>query len=160
MRVVAVLCTMVAASVVAAAETPAPATGAAAEILKIHEGLIASHLAGDVAGILAAEADEYTVVSRGEIRFPRKAERVAQFTSYLQSIEFTEYRDLVPPLVRVSDDGTLGWLITQAVIAGTQRDETGDPIPVESVWAWVELYEKRDGEWVRVGEVSNRQPGE
>ena len=28
----------------------------------------------------------------------------------------------------------------------------------ESVWAWIELYEKQEGEWKRIGNVSNRKP--
>jgi hypothetical protein len=135
-----------------------PSATAAKEILRIHEDLIASHLKNDAEAILAAEADEYLVVGRGEVRFPTRADRLEQFKSYLESIEFQEYSDLMTPIVRVSEDGTAGWLITQARIVGTQKDQDGNPIRTESIWAWIELYEKHGGSWLRVGEVSTKKP--
>jgi hypothetical protein len=65
-------------------------------------------------------------------------------------------------IVRVSDDGTLGWLIAQVEIIGTQAADqaAGDDerVRIDSVWAWIELYEKKDGRWYRVGDVSNVRP--
>lgn len=128
------------------------------EILTIHKDLLASHLRNNVAGVLKAEADKIVVVSRGEVLFPTKVERAMQFERYLKQVEFEEYRDLISPIVRVSKDGTLGWLIAQVRIVGTQTDSDGTSIPIESTWAWIELYEKHDGRWFRVGEVSNVKP--
>ena len=86
------------------------------------------------------------------------AQRVPQFEEYLQNTEFDEYRDLIDPIVRVSADGTLGWLICQVEMVGTYKGMSGDDAKLDAVWAWVELYEKRDGRWLRVGEVSNVRP--
>jgi hypothetical protein len=127
-------------------------------ILAIHEELLKSHLENDPEGVLTSEADGVVVVSRGEVLFPTKSERMVQFTRYLDRVEFERYRDVIPPLVRVSEDGTLGWLIAQVAIAGGYKGEDGERIPIESTWAWIELYEKRDGRWFRVGEVSNEKP--
>jgi hypothetical protein len=63
-------------------------------------------------------------------------------------------------VVTVSDDGTLAWLVCQVRIEGTRTPPSGEPRPVDSTWAWIELYEKREGEWVRVGNVSNMKPVE
>ena len=62
------------------------------------------------------------------------------------------------PVVRVSEDGTLGWLIAEVEVRGTQVAEDGASTPIESVWAWIELYQKMNGEWSLVGNVSNRRP--
>ena len=74
------------------------------------------------------------------------------------------YRDLIDPIVRVSKDGTSGWLIAQVEIMGTRaaggEKANGERTRFHSVWAWIELYEKRDGRWYRVGEVSNVRPRE
>ena len=128
------------------------------QILAIHRGLIASHLNRDAKAIVAAEADEITVVSRGDVLLLKKADRLAQFENYLSQVEFKEYRDLVAPTVRVSEDGTLGWLIAQVRIRGSGRDNDGIIAPFEWTWAWIELYEKQSGKWLRVGEVSNMKP--
>ena len=125
------------------------------EVLKLHGELLESHMKYDAHGVLAAEPDDIVVVSRGEVLFPSKVERIFQYEQYLKSTEFKEYRDLIRPIVRVSDDGTLGWLIAQVRIVGTRSRSNGEKTPIDSVWAWIELYEKRDGRWFRVGEVSN-----
>ena len=35
--------------------------------------------------------------------------------------------------------------------------EVGDDVPFDWTWAWIELYEKRGGRWVRVGNVSSQK---
>ena len=108
--------------------------------------------------MLAAEAEEITVVSRGEVTRISKKERMEQFAAYLAGTEVTEYRDLSPPVVRVSGDGTMGWLIARVRIAGIRSTDEGGREPFESTWAWIELYEKCGNAWVRTGEVSNMEP--
>ena len=110
-------------------------TGDVKEILKLHKGVLESHIGNDVNGILASESEQIVVVSRGEVQFPSRSERVKQFKQYLKGVEFEEYRDLISPIVRVSDDGTLGWLITQVKITGTHNNSDGKQIPFESIWS-------------------------
>jgi hypothetical protein len=59
------------------------------------------------------------------------------------------------PIVSVSADGTLGWVVVQVRARGVQGDAKE---PLAFVSAWIELYEKRKGRWVRVGNVSNFKP--
>ncbi len=87
--------------------------------------------------------------------------------------EFSTYRDLAPPIVRLADDLSQGWLMAQVEVAGTQRTAAGEET-FRSVWAWVELFERdedgtwsgaaierdEDGTWLWVGNVSNAQPPE
>jgi hypothetical protein len=151
---------MVAATEHVSADTTAgqPGNVDAEAILKIHQDLLDAHLSNDAAAVLAAESMDPVVVSRGEVLHPKRADRKQMFDGYLSSIEFERYRDLIDPIVRVSDDGTLGWLICQVEIVGKHKGISGDSAQLNSVWAWVELYEKRDGQWIRVGEVSNVRP--
>ncbi|UCC48977.1 MAG: hypothetical protein JSV41_02035 [Gemmatimonadota bacterium] len=128
------------------------------EILKLHEALLESHIRYDVDGVLAAESEQLVVVSRGEVEFPTREERFHQFERYFESVEFEQYRDLIGPIVRVSDDRTLGWLIAQVKIAGRQTSSDGEQVPIDAIWAWIELYEKHDGRWSRIGEVSSVRP--
>ncbi len=128
------------------------------KILQLHREVIEAHKAGDAEEILAVESDEIVRVMWGEVRFPQREERARLFEHYLQNTEFEEYRDLIDPIVRVSDDGTLGWLIAQVEIVGTQIRGDGERVRIDSVWAWIELYEKIDGRWVRVGDVASVKP--
>jgi hypothetical protein len=129
-----------------------------ARLLALHEQAIRAHLEGDVDTLLAPETDEYVLVSRGELLFPTLAERAAQFGPYLAETEFTTYGDIVPPVVTVSDDGTLGWLVCRVRVEGTRTSASGETQPVDSTWAWIELYRKIDGRWRRVGNASTLAP--
>lgn len=127
-------------------------------LLAKHEFVLEAHRTGDVPGWMASEADTVISANRGTITFSAAAERRAMRERYLGSTTFSMYRDLRPPIVKVSDDGTLGWVIAEVEIRGVQTGDDGTETPVDSIWAWIELYEKRDGEWKAIGNVSNMRP--
>jgi hypothetical protein len=124
-------------------------------LLSLHATILRAHRENDLPAWMAAEADRFVLVNRGEITYPTKAERESVMAPYLKKTKFREYRDLVPPIVRVSKDGSLGWLIAQVAAAGVQTDASGKEKPIAFTAAWIELYEKQGGRWVGVGNVSN-----
>jgi hypothetical protein len=137
----------------------APAAKADADILRsLHEKVMLAHRQGKASLILEDEAPDYVQANRGEVARPTVEERTSRFRDYLGNTRFEEYRDLVEPVVRVSSDGTLGWVIVQVEARGTQMKPGGGSEPLEFVSAWIELYEKRAGRWYRVGNVSNFKP--
>lgn len=124
----------------------------------LHATVLRAHRESSVAMLLADAAEDFVQANRGEIAHPTPDERRARFASYLGRTTFEEYRDLVDPIVKVSKDGTLGWVIAQVRGRGVQRTDTGGTEPLEFTSAWIELYEKRGGRWVAVGNVSNFKP--
>lgn len=131
---------------------------AASQLLALHREVIAAHRARDADMIVARESGDYVVANRGEVTFPSLEQRRERLGRYLGSTRFTEYRDLVAPVVQVSPDGRLGWVIAQVEAKGVQQQGDGSSEPLEYVSAWIELYESRDGRWFRVGNVSNFKP--
>lgn len=131
---------------------------AASQLLALHREVIEAHLAGDAGMIVARESGDYVVANRGEVTFPSLEQRTQRLGSYLGSTRFTEYRDLIEPVVQVSPDGRLGWVIAQVGARGEQEQSDGTTETLEYVSAWIELYEHRDGRWFRVGNVSNFKP--
>jgi hypothetical protein len=127
----------------------------AEELRKLHRELIEAHKIKSVDKLLAPEADEVFTVFDGEVIVKSREERIRQFKQYFDSTEFTDYRDLIEPIVHVSEDGTLGWLIARVKISGTHKLDGGFNENFDWIWAWIELYEKRDGRWYRIGDVSN-----
>jgi len=121
----------------------------------LHEKVIRAHRQNDVELLLEDEAADYVVANRGEVTRPSLDERRQRLGSYLRKTTFQEYRDLTAPLIRVSGDGTLGWVMVQVQARGLQTTQGGQKEPLEFVSAWIELYEKRGGRWFRVGNVSN-----
>jgi hypothetical protein len=131
-----------------------------AELLRLHEEVLEAHRAGDVDLFFSAQTDTVISGGRGEVRYISEAERRPGMTRYLESAEFEKYQDMIEPIVRVSGDGTLGWVICQIEIVGTRASDTGERVDIDSVWAWIELYEKIDGHWRRTGSVSSMKPKE
>jgi hypothetical protein len=124
----------------------------------LHAKTMRAHKDSDAALLLADQAPDMVIVNRGEVTRPSLEERRAGFGSYLGRTVFSEYRDLVEPVVKVSNDGSLGWVIVQVGARGVQTAEDGTKKPIEFVSAWIELYEKRAGRWYGVGNVSNFRP--
>jgi hypothetical protein len=125
------------------------------ELRALHEKVMRAHLQSNIDLLLEDEAAEYVVAGRGEVTRPTLAERRARLGPYLDRTRFQEYRDLAEPVVSVSTDGTLGWVIVQVQARGIQTARDGKKETVEFMSAWIELYQKRNGRWYRVGNVSN-----
>lgn len=130
------------------------------ELLRLHQTVLDAHLASDIELLLRDEEDEYVIASNGAISRPNREQRRAGLGPYLQATRFLVYRDLVPPVVEVSADGSLGWVIVQIEAQGEQRTKSGAVKRLEFVSAWIELYRKQNGRWLRVGNVSNFKPDE
>ena len=128
------------------------------QLLALHKQVIQFHLDADVDSWLEIETAEYISANRGVISYPTKEERRAGRTPYLQATTFTEYQDVVEPVVKISEDGSLGWVIVQVKVSGIQKTSDGQEHALAFESAWIELYEKKNGRWLCVGNVSNMKP--
>ncbi len=124
-------------------------------LLALHARAIRAHQEGSIDLLLEDEAEDYVLVSRGEVSRPTLADRRRMLGPYLQSATFQEYRDIEPPVVKVSADGQLGWVIATVRVRGSRALPEGGIRVLDFTSAWIELYEKRDGRWLRTGNVSN-----
>lgn len=127
-------------------------------LIALHQEILDAHLSSNVDAILKDESHDYVVSSHGEVTRPTKDERRQLLGPYLRATNFEVYRDEMDPVVRVSNDGTLGWLTAQVYARGTQTTSSGEVQPIEFTSSWIELYEKRNGRWIRIGNVSNFKP--
>ncbi|MCA9919100.1 MAG: hypothetical protein KC445_14160 [Anaerolineales bacterium] len=125
------------------------------DLLALHQKVLAAHRQSDVELLLEDEQDEYVIANRGSVTHPTKEERRQRLGPYLQATNFSEYRDEIPPVATVAQDGTLGWVVVQVYAKGVQTAVDQTPHQIEFVSAWIELYEKRQNRWWRTGNVSN-----
>jgi hypothetical protein len=124
----------------------------------LHEEVLRAHRESDIDLLLDAEEDAYVIASEGQVSHPDRNARRGSLGPYLEATRFSVYRDQIPPVVKVAKDGSLGWVIAQIEAKGEQTAPDGTVVPVDFVSSWIELYEKRGGRWVRVGNVSNFKP--
>jgi len=127
------------------------------ELRRLHEELIRAHVEGDADLWMSLEADSVVSVNGGRVTYPARDMRRAQREAYLGDAEFSAYRDLRDPTVRVASDGSLAWLIAEVEVDGTATNAEGVREGFHDVWAWVELYERSDAGWRLIGNASNRR---
>jgi hypothetical protein len=133
------------------ASAPAPDLEAErASLLAMHAGEIRAHLELDAAWLAETHGDEFASASRGRIGRATSAETRAFFTKYFEGASYLEYEDAEPPIVRVSDDGSMGWILSRTRV---RRVDDGEESGF--VYAGMMAYEKRDGRWVRVANASS-----
>jgi len=137
----------------AAGESP-PTSGDRQRLLELHEAGLQAHRDGDVEALLRHQTDDFLLLDGGAASTLSKQQRREFLGPYLAATTFEFYRDGAPPIVSVSADGSLGWVIAQVEARGSSVNARGEPATVEFSAAWIELYERRAGEWLAVGNAS------
>jgi ketosteroid isomerase-like protein len=131
---------------------------AKAELLALHQAARRAHFNRDVDAILANMGPDFTFVREGKIRAMSHDDVRKQFTEYFQGAEFSAWDDLDPPIIHVSPDGQMGWMVVRVRVAYTKSDSSGKKSQNESVIAWMSAYEKRDGKWLHIANASTFEP--
>ena len=125
-----------------------------AELLKLHQTDRQAHFKTDPDLLLSNHPDEFISVSQGMISRRKKADTRKTFETYFKNATYHEWDDLEPPIIRVSSDGSIGWIITRLKVRRTQKDANGLDREQKFVYAGIMTYEKQDGKWVKVANVS------
>ena len=125
------------------------------ELRELHKAALDAHVAGDWRFMVDTATDPTLMVSNGEIREATAEQLEAMFRPYLSSSTFTKYEDTREPIVCVSDDGSLGWVLARVRVEGSRTVANGKK-SLDSTWAWVSLFKKIDGNWKLVANVSTR----
>jgi hypothetical protein len=123
-------------------------------LLAQHEVDKQAHLDGLVEPIMASIGDELITVYDGRVATEGRDEIETFFSGYLAGARYSEYADIDPPIVRVSRDGTTAWMIVRQRIRRTEPDSAGTTRERAFIYAGIMTYEKRDGRWTKVANVS------
>lgn len=130
----------------------APAPDLAAErdaLLALHRKGIRAHVERDVDALTEDHGDDFVSASRGKLNRSNREQTRAFFKAYFEGATYPQYEDVEEPVVRVSDDASMGWVLSRTRVR--RRDAGGEST---FVYAGMMAYEKRDGRWVRVANAS------
>jgi hypothetical protein len=130
-----------------------------AELLRMHALAQTAHLDKRPDLMVASFADSFLNISRGAVTVRTPAESRARFQAYFDRSTFLEWADLAPPVIRISPDGQMAYVIVQKRVRLSALDSAGVARPEHTIFAWVELYEKRGGRWTLMGVASTDRPG-
>lgn len=129
------------------------------KLLRLHRKAMDAHFFEDPSMLKGYFGPEGVVAFNGEVVPVTGADSEAMMERIFSSRDHTRYDDLIRPIVEVSDDGSLGWVIVQVEATGVLFDESGAPAgPLQFTSAWISLHRKQDGEWRQIGNVSNFKP--
>lgn len=126
--------------------------------LQLHYQDRAAHFNRDAKKIFAAFSDEYVSVGNGRVRTPDQASGQKRLQNYFDSSTFLEWDDVNPPIIRVSDDATMAYVIVNKKVRLLSKDESGKEREEIEVFAWVSTFRKVDGKWKLTMVVSTNTP--
>lgn len=129
-----------------------------AELLRLHKADREAHFATDVEMLQRHSPEEFISVSGGKIYRTTKADERKQFAEYFKGAKYYEWDDLEDPIIRISKDGSMAWMITRVRVRRTQKTAAGSDKEEKFTYAGIMTYEKRDGKWVRVANASTFAP--
>ena len=128
------------------------------ELLELHHQGRAAHFNRDAKLMVSEFADDFTSVSDGKISKPKKENSIARLQSYFDNSTFLEWDDITPPVIKVSDDATMGYVIVHKKVRLLAKTEGGGSEEETEVFAWVAIYRKLKGQWKLTTVVSTRTP--
>lgn len=121
------------------------------ELLKVHHIDRQAHFQTDPNLILRHAADEFIAVSNGKVSRSTREEVKKFFEGYFKNAKYSQWDDLEPPVIKISNDASMAWMIVRIKVS---RTEGGSQKETSFVYAGIMTYEKKNGKWVRVANVS------
>jgi hypothetical protein len=153
-RFAILLLSIVLVPVSAHAQSKVDLAGEVEQLLRIHESDRRAHFETNAKRLMEHAADEFVSVSNGKIQRPTRAESLQFFEEYFKGAKYYEWDDLEPPIVRVSDDASMAWMIVRTRVRRVQTQSDGKAAERRFVYAGIMAYEKKGGRWIRVANVS------
>jgi uncharacterized protein DUF4440 len=131
-----------------------PAMNPRAEVLTLHETAREAHLRGDAALIARTIGDQLLLAENGAIRIQSNAEVAQFFTGYFKRIRYRQWRDVAPPVVKISPDGQMAWMAVQIEAQYMRADQ---PAEGEKSFksSWIATYERDKCAWRMTGIASD-----
>lgn len=121
------------------------------ELLKVHHIDRQAHFQTDPSLILRHAADEFIAVSNGKVNKSTREEVKQFFEGYFKNAKYSEWDDLEPPVIKIANDASMAWMIVRIKVS---RTEGSTQKQTSFVYAGIMTYEKKNGKWVRVANVS------
>lgn len=123
-----------------------------ARIYRLHRALLAAHCLGNAD--LIADLSDTRIISAnsGDLDLVPQSDIREQFASVLGRLNYTEYHDVVHPIMQVSGSADMAWIAANVRSVGND-EQTGKRF--DDQWAWLMILKKIDGKWVHAGNASN-----
>jgi formylglycine-generating enzyme len=127
------------------------------ELLRLHYRDRAAHFERDAAYIFSQFADDSFNVGNGKVNRADRAAGQKGLQAYFDSSTFLEWDDITPPVIRVSDDGSMAYSHVHKKVRRLPRDQNSGAEEI-SVFAWTMTFRKISGKWKVTSVTSTNAP--
>jgi hypothetical protein len=124
-------------------------------LLELYARSLQAHLDQDGMTFLAEYAPHWYDVRNGALRRRSKAEASPEMEAYFKATRFHDLTELSPPVVHVSPDARMAWVIGQIQVRASQTRSDGTEREVSFRCAWVSIYERPEADWMQVVNASS-----
>ncbi|MGH7456093.1 MAG: hypothetical protein ACRENG_32365, partial [bacterium] len=134
-----------------------PSIAAVKELLQLQQQGRNAHFGKDARLLVSTFADDFINVAAGKINRPTREESIKRLQAYFDRSEFLEWDDISPPLIRVSQDASMAYVLVHKRVRLKAKNEKGDVEEETTIFAWMETYEKQNGQWTLTTVTSTRE---
>jgi hypothetical protein len=128
-----------------------------ARLLHLHESALRAHLENDARTFLAAYASEWYDIRNAGVRLRTKEEALASIEQYFQRTHFSDIHEITAPIIHLTTDASMAWVIGQIRVSATQEGPDGKEKDFSFRCAFVSIYEKHESQWAQVIDASSFQ---
>ncbi len=134
-----------------------PRIAAVKELKQLLQQERAAHFGKDAKLLVSVFADDFINVDAGKITRPSREESMSGFQAYFDRSEFLEWDDISPPIIRVSQDASMAYVIVHKRVRLKAKNVEGETEEATTIFAWMETYEKQNGQWTLTSVTSTRE---
>lgn len=136
---------------------PAPVS-AMNELSELLKQARLAHFTRNAKLLVSTFADDFTSIAGGKISRPSREASLNRFQNYLNRSTFIEWDDITPPVIKVSDDASMAYVLVHKKVRLTAKNENGAETEETEIFAWIEVYRKIKGGWKLTAVVSTNTP--
>ncbi len=126
----------------------------------LHANQRAAHLGKQAELLVGMFTEPLLQIKDGEIREVSREAGLRRTKAYFAGADFLEWDDIAKPKIRISDDGTMAYVLVQKRVRLLSDDDgDGQLIEEHTVFAWMEAWEKIDGTWKLAAVASTEKNG-
>ena len=125
-----------------------------AALLEVHQTDRRAHFLANGRLLLENSADEFIYVGNGKITRSKRNEFEESFKEYFKDVKYYNWDDLEPPIIKISNDASMAWMIVRIKVRRVKKLITGEDEERGFIYAGIMTYEKQNGKWVRIANVS------
>ena len=128
-----------------------------AELLAWHKKNMQAIVDGDVETMVLLFPDSSLTIGNGEVIKFDKEKNAESLKKSFASTKFIETPDLIEPIIHISNDASMSWMVCQYHIKYIFTDSTGVQTDKEAVGSEISVFEKINSKWVISAESESYQ---